>query len=250
MAAAPPLSTVGLPAGSGYTSRSSEREDEPELFGIEDGLLDAAEYIYDAIGWPGVVFLMAVESAAIPFPSEIIMPLAGWLLVKDRGLGFEMLFLAAFYGALGNTIGSLVAYYFGAWGGRPLLERYGRFVFITRRELDWADRWFRRWGEPAVFLSRLMPVIRTFISVPAGVARMNVLRFTALTFAGSYPWSFGLAWAGFALGENWERVGDWLRPVAIPIAVAVALLIAFYLYRRIREVLREGAPALPGEDES
>ena len=249
MAAAPSLSTVGLPPGSSYTWCYSGREDRPELFGIEDRLLDAAEYIYDAIGWPGVIFLMAVESAAIPFPSEIIMPLAGWLLIKERGLGFEMLFLAAFYGALGNTIGSIVAYYAGAWGGRPMLERYGRFVFITRRELDWADRWFRRWGEPAVFISRLLPVIRTFISVPAGVARMNILRFIVLTFAGSYPWSFGLAWAGFALGENWERVSDWLRPVAIPIAVVVVLLIAFYLYRRIREVLRERPTSVPGEDE-
>ena len=208
-----------------------------------------AENIYDAIGWPGVGFLMAVESAAIPFPSEIIMPLAGWLLIKDRGLGFEWLFLAAFYGALGNTIGSIVAYYIGAWGGRPMLERYGRFVFITRRELDWADRWFRRYGERAVFIGRLLPVIRTFISVPAGVARMNILRFTALTFAGSYPWSFGLAWAGYALGDNWERVSDWLRPVAIPITVAIALLIAFFLYRRIREVIRETPAALSGEDE-
>ncbi len=192
---------------------------------------------------------MAVESAAIPFPSEIIMPLAGWLLIKDRGLGFEWLFLAAFYGALGNTICSIVSYYAGAWGGRPMLERYGRFVFITRRELDWADRWFSRYGERAVFISRLLPVIRTFISVPAGVARMNILRFTVLTFSGSFPWSFGLAWGGYSLGEYWERLGDWLRPVAIPIAVAVVLLIVFFLYRRIREVLRETPAALSGEDE-
>lgn len=223
-------------------------EVKPELFGIEDALLDAAEYIYDVIEWPGVVVLMAVESAAIPFPSEIIMPLAGWLLVKDRGLGFEWLFLAAFYGALGNTIGSLVAYYAGAWGGRPFLRRYGRFVFITQRELDWADRWFERYGERAVFVSRLLPVIRTFISVPAGVARMNVWRFTLLTFVGSYPWSLGLAWGGFALGEHWERLTDWFRPVVIPIAIALLLLVVYYLYRRIRETLR-GKPALVGKDE-
>ena len=200
--------------------------------------------------WPGVVFLMAVESAAIPFPSEIIMPLAGWLLVKDRGLGFEWLFLAAFYGALGNTIGSLVAYYAGAWGGRPFLQRYGRYVFITHRELDWADRWFARYGEPAVLVSRLMPVVRTFISVPAGVTRMNVWRFGVLTFAGSYPWSFGLAAGGYALGEHWERLTGWLRPVSLPIAVALALLIAYYLYRRVREVWREEHHILPSEDES
>jgi len=233
----------------GYTGRCGDGEDRPNLFGIEGALLDAAEYIYDAIEWPGVVFLMAVESAAIPFPSEIIMPLAGWLLVKDRGLGFEWLFLAAFYGALGNMIGSLVAYYAGAWGGRPFLRRYGRYIFVTQRELDWADRWFARYGEPAVFVSRMLPVIRTFISVPAGVARMNVWRFGILTFVGSYPWSLALAWGGFALGENWERIGDWLRPVAVPIAVGLVVLAVYYLYRRIREALRDEPATLPGEDE-
>ncbi len=192
---------------------------------------------------------MAVESAAIPFPSEIIMPLAGWFLIEDRGLGMEWLFLAAFYGALGNLIGSLVAYYAGAWGGRPFLNRYGRYIFITQKELDWADRWFARYGEPTVFFSRMLPVVRTFISVPAGVARMNVLRFSVLTFAGSYPWSLGLAWGGFALGDNWENLIDWFRPVSLPIAIVVVLAVAYFLFRRIREVLREEPAALPGEDE-
>jgi membrane protein DedA with SNARE-associated domain len=177
------------------------------------------------------------------------MPLAGWFLIEDRGLGIEWLFLAAFYGALGNTIGSLVAYYAGAWGGRPFLKRYGRFVLISQRELDWADRWFEHYGEPVVFVSRLLPVIRTFISVPAGIARMNVWRFTLLTFAGSYLWSLGLAWGGFALGDNWEKLIDWFRPVTTPIAIVVLLLIAYYLYRRIREALHGEPAALPGEDE-
>jgi len=184
---------------------------------------------------------MAIESACIPFPSEIIMPLAGWILVKDRGHGLEYLLLAGFYGALGNTIGSLIAYYAGAWGGRPLLQRYGRFVLITPREIDMADRFFQRYGEVAVFASRLMPVVRTFISLPAGIARMNVWRFTLLSFAGAYPWSLALAWGGYALGENWERVGDWLRPVSIPIAILVVLLVAYFIYRRIREISADGA---------
>jgi len=169
------------------------------------------------------------------------MPLAGWILVKERGHGLEYLLLAGFYGALGNTIGSLVAYYAGAWGGRPLLQRYGRFVLITPREIDMADRFFQRYGEVAVFASRLMPVVRTFISLPAGIARMNVWRFTLLSFAGAYPWSLALAWAGYALGENWERVGDWLRPVSIPIAIVVVLLVAYFIYRRIREISADGA---------
>jgi membrane protein DedA with SNARE-associated domain len=214
-------------------------EGKRQLFGIEDALLDIATDIYEAIEWPGVVFLMAIESAAIPFPSEIIMPLAGWILIKERGLGAEWLLLAGFYGALGNTIGSLVAYYAGAWGGRPLIQKYGRYVLVTPRELDMADRWFQRHGELAVLVSRMLPVVRTFISVPAGVSRMNVWRFTGLTFVGSFPWSLGLAWGGFVLGENWERLSDYFRPVAIPIAVAILILVAYYFFRRIKELSRQ-----------
>ncbi len=216
--------------------------------GIDEPLLDAARAIYDAIEWPGVVFLMAVESAAIPFPSEIIMPLAGWLLVKEAGHGVEWLLMAAFYGALGNLLGSLVAYGLGSWGGRPLLQRYGRYVLVSQRELEMADAWFQRYGEAAVFFSRLLPVIRTFISVPAGVARMNIWRFSALTFVGSYPWSLALAWGGYLLGENWERLSDWLRPVAIPMAVALVLLVVYYFYRRLRHVLSRRQALAQAED--
>jgi membrane protein DedA with SNARE-associated domain len=204
------------------------------LLGIEDALVEFAENLYDAIGWPGVVFLMAVESACIPFPSEIIMPLAGWFLVDSTG----ELFIAGFFGALGNLLGSLVAYYAGLWGGRPFLLRYGRWVLITPREIDLADRWFSRYGEITVFASRLLPVVRTFISLPAGIARMNVWRFSILTFTGAYLWSLGLAWAGYLLGENWEDISNYLRPVSIPIGVAVLVLGSYFIYRRIREVAR------------
>ncbi|MBI1885032.1 MAG: DedA family protein [Chloroflexi bacterium] len=205
--------------------------------------------MYEWIGWPGVVFLMAVESAAIPFPSEIIMPLAGWFLRKDEGLGPEWLLLAGLFGAMGNTIGSLVAYFAGSLGGRPLLQRYGRYVLISPRELDMADRWFARYGELAVFGSRLLPVIRTFISVPAGVARMNVWRFAALTFIASFPWSLALAGGGYILGENWERLAEWFRPVAIPIAVVSLLAIAWYFYRRWREVTQHPQPSAVASDD-
>ena len=206
------------------------------MFGIEHELLTFAENLYDAIGWPGVVFLMAIESACIPFPSEIIMPLAGWFLIEERGHGLEYLLLAGLYGAIGNTIGSLVAYYAGMWGGRPLLQKYGRYVLITPREIELADRWFSKYGEITVLATRMMPVVRTFISLPAGIARMNVWRFTILSFIGAYPWCLGLAWAGYALGENWEQVGDYLRPVSIPIAVLVVILGAYFVYRRINEI--------------
>ena len=183
---------------------------------------------------------MAIESACIPFPSEVIMPLAGWFLVEDRGHGTEYLFIAGFFGALGNTAGSLIAYYAGRVGGRPLLLKYGRYVLITKREIDWADRWFAKCGEVTVFATRLMPVVRTFISLPAGIARMNVFRFAALSFVGAYLWSVPLAWAGYKLGENWEDILPYFRPVSIPIAMLVATVAAFWLYRRIQEVRRQG----------
>jgi membrane protein DedA with SNARE-associated domain len=192
---------------------------------------------------------MAIESACIPLPSEIIMPLAGWFLVDARGLGVEWLLLAAFCGALGNLIGSLAAYAVGAWGGRPLLLRYGRYLLITRHEVEQAERWFARYGDRAVFISRVLPVIRTFISLPAGIARMNIWRFSILTFVGSFPWSLGLAWAGFILGENWERIRDWMRPADIPILIVLAALVAWYIYRRVRTILREAEPQVSGSEE-
>jgi len=192
---------------------------------------------------------MAIESACIPLPSEIIMPLAGWFLVDDRGLGQQWLLLAAFCGALGNLLGSLIAYAVGAWGGRPLLLRYGRYVLITRHEVEQAERWFARYGDWAVFVSRVLPVVRTFISLPAGIARMNVWRFSILTFVGSFPWSLGLAWAGFVLGENWERIRDWMRPADIPILIVLAALVAWYIYRRVRTVLRDVEPSISGSKE-
>ncbi len=216
---------------------------------IEEQLLDFVQYVYGAIGWPGVVVMMAVESACIPLPSEIIMPLAGWFLIQDRGGGEQWLFLAAFYGALGNLIGSLAAYSAGAWGGRPLLQRFGRYVLISPEEIERAERWFTRYGDRAVFISRVLPVVRTFISLPAGVARMDVRRFAVLSFVGSFPWSLGLAWAGFLLGENWERIREWMRPADIPILIVLVALVAWYVYRRARTVFGPPQASASGSKE-
>lgn len=220
-------------------------KERPLLAGIEQALLDFINATYDTIEWPGVVALMAIESACIPLPSELIMPLAGWMLIKDRGLGFEWLFLAALFGALGNTLGSLVAYYAGAWGGRPLVAKYGKYVLISHHDLDLADRFFQRWGNLAVLGSRLLPVVRTFISLPAGISRMPVGRFTVYTFVGSFGWSLGLAWAGFVLGENWEDLRSWMRPADIPILIIAAILLAWYVYRHIKRAWGE-TPETPG----
>lgn len=190
---------------------------------------------------------MAIESACIPLPSELIMPLAGWMLVKDRGLGPEWLVLAALFGAVGNTIGSLIAYYVGAWGGRPLVAKYGKYVLISHHDLDLADRFFQRWGNLTVFVSRLLPVVRTFISLPAGVSRMPVWQFTGYTFAGSFPWSLGLAWAGYELGENWEDLRDWMRPADIPILIVIVALVAWYVYRHVKRAWAE-VPEAQGTD--
>lgn len=200
---------------------------------IEQQILDFVRHVYGTLGWPGVVALMAVESACIPLPSEIIMPLAGWMLIRDRGQDLSLLLLAGFTGALGNLIGSLAAYAVGAYGGRSALERYGRYILITRHDLDRADRWFARYGDAAIFFSRLLPVVRTFISFPAGVSRMNVWKFSLYTLMGAFPWSLGLAYGGYVLGEHWEQLRAVMRPFDIPIILAILVLAAWYVARHV-----------------
>jgi membrane protein DedA with SNARE-associated domain len=153
------------------------------------------------LGYGGVVLLMAIESACIPLPSEVIMPFSGYLVYTGR---FN-LWLVALAGAIGCVLGSMVAYWVGRVGGRPLIEKYGKYVLVSRHDLDLADRWFTRYGEVIIFASRLLPVVRTFIAFPAGVARMNVPRFIIYTFLGSLPWCLGLAYVGQVLGEQWDK---------------------------------------------
>jgi membrane protein DedA with SNARE-associated domain len=173
-------------------------------------------------GYLGVVLLMTIESACIPLPSEIIMPFAGFLVYK----GELNLFLVATAGALGCNLGSVIAYEIGCYGGRPLVERYGSHIFLGKHELELAERFFQRFGAAAVFFGRLLPVIRTFIALPAGIARMPRLRFHLYTFAGSWPWCFALAWVGMKLGEQWDkdpRLKQWFHRLD---AVIVLVLLA------------------------
>ena len=209
------------------------------MLGIENWFLEIITNVYGAMGWPGVVFLMGVESAAIPFPSELIMPLAGWLLIEAKGDSAWMVLLAGFYGALGNLLGAWVASWISYKAGRTLLEKYGRYVLITQHEVDRAEEWFQKYGELAVFASRMLPVVRTFISVPAGIARMNFWRFSFYTFVGSYPWSLGLAYGGFKLGENWEHMRQVMRPFDFPIAGIIAVAVAWFIYHRIKTIRNE-----------
>lgn len=156
--------------------------------------------IISQIGYPGVALLMAIESACIPLPSEIIMPFAGYLVYTER---FHLLWVAT-AGAIGCNLGSAVAYWVGAYGGRPLVERYGAYILLNRRDLDRTTFFFERYGSITVLLARLLPVIRTFIALPAGIAKMPQLRFHIYTFIGSWPWCFVLAYAGMKLGNAWD----------------------------------------------
>ena len=205
---------------------------------IEHSLLDFIQSAYNSLGWPGVILLMAIESACIPLPSELIMPLAGWFLGSDKGHGIAWVFFLGFLGALGNLLGSLVAYYVGAKGGRPLLDRYGKYLLISRHELDLVDRWFTRYGERVAFFSRLLPVVRTFISLPAGISRMNLVKFSVFTFLGAYPFSLGLAYGGYKLGEHWEDLRNAMRPFEIPIIIVIVGLVIWYVWRHWKRAWR------------
>jgi membrane protein DedA with SNARE-associated domain len=197
------------------------------LFGFISSLIAVA-------GYGGIVILMAIESACIPLPSELIMPFAGYLVYQ----GAMNLLLVATAGAIGCNVGSLIAYEIGSYGGRPLVERYGSWILMGRRELDWADRFFARWGNSAVFIGRLLPVIRTFIALPAGISRMPRLRFHVYTFLGSWPWCFALAWLGMKLGENWRVVGKYLHKFDAVILVALVAGFAWFAWSHWQNRIR------------
>jgi membrane protein DedA with SNARE-associated domain len=186
-----------------------------------------------ALGYGGIVLLMAIESACIPLPSEIIMPFSGYLV----STGELNLWGVATAGAIGCVLGSLVAYWVGMYGGRPFIEKYGRYILLSRHDLDIADRWFAKYGEVIVFVSRLLPAIRTFIAFPAGVARMNLSRFVIYTFAGSLPWCLALAYVGQKLGEQWDqdpRLKMWFHRFDFLIGIAAVLFVGWWIWRHVK----------------
>jgi membrane protein DedA with SNARE-associated domain len=191
-----------------------------------------------ATGYGGIVILMTIESACIPLPSELIMPFAGYLVFD----GTMRLLWVATAGAIGCNLGSLIAYEIGCYGGRPLVERYGRWILLGRRELDWADRFFARWGYLAVLIARLLPVVRTFIALPAGIARMPRLRFHVYTFLGSWPWCFALAWLGMKLGENWRDLGKYFHKADDVILALLVIGIVWFVRSHWRNRIRVAAP--------
>ncbi len=208
------------------------------LEAIDAIVIPFLEALYERFGYVGVVIAMAIESAAIPLPSELILPFAGWSVSK--GLTEPLTsspwsyWGAVVAGVVGNTVGSLASYAIGAYGGRPLVERYGKYVLISAHDLELADRWFARYGEATVFFSRMLPIVRTFISVPAGIARMPLWRFTLFSILGAIPWVMLLVWGGMQLGDHWLELKHNLRGLDYLIAAVILLGVGLFVWRHVR----------------
>jgi membrane protein DedA with SNARE-associated domain len=205
--------------------------------------------LYGAVGYLGVMIAMAIESAMIPLPSELILPYAGFLVsdpnqVEPLTHGPWSFWIVVIVATIGNTIGSLIAYAIGAWGGRPFLERWGRYLLIRPHEIEVAERFFERYGSATAFFSRLLPIVRTFISFPAGVARMPLGRFVAYSTAGAFIWSTVLVFAGVQLGARWQDIRHALQPFDLLIAVGVVALVVLFIWWRLgRPGWRRGTAA-------
>ena len=202
---------------------------------IIDILADVVVRTIDFLGYPGVFFLMLVESCGIPMPSEIIMPFSGFLVAEGK-MNF---WAVSFVGAFANLAGSLIAYWIGLKGGRALIEKWGKYILISKRDLDLADRWFMRFGNLTVFFGRLLPVVRTYISFPAGVAKMEMKRFSLYTFAGALLWSILFTWLGVKMGDNWEQIREKLHNFDLAIVVLIAIGITWYVWRHIKHRVRQ-----------
>ena len=202
--------------------------------------------MYDAVGYVGVALAVALETIVAPIPSEVILPMAGWKVSQsaaDAGilepltrLGWNIPLAVAFATA-GSVVGAVAGYGIGAWGGRPILNRWGRYVGIGADDLDRADRWFERWGSWAVFLGRMVPLVRTFVSYPAGISRMPMGRFILFSTLGSLPWNLALIYAGFLVGENYPQIEAAIKPYeyvvyAVVLFGIVALAVRWYLGKR------------------
>ena len=207
------------------------------LKSLEDALIEFLTNFYHNVGWAGVVAMMAIESMMIPLPSEIIMPLAGWLLVTtaagDAPVWLQLA-MSGLAGGLGCLIGSVIAYWIGVWGGRPLVIKYGKYVLINAHHLEVSERFLARWGALTSFISRLLPVVRTFVSLPLGVARSPFVAFSILTFVGSFLWSIVLAWIGHLLGPKFMEIRTSIGWIDYPIIVVILLLVGWFVFSALK----------------
>ncbi len=206
---------------------------------IAEFLSNFIMHFISSIGYTGVFVLMTLESAALPVPSEVVMPFAGYVVYQAHQGVFNVL-LVSIVGALGCTAGSLISYYVGLKGGRPLIEKYGRYVLIEKRRVELAETWFKKYGDRAVFFSRLLPVVRTFISLPAGIGRYDLKKLVAFSFIGSLPWCFALAYVGFSLGPFWEKIIGFFDSLDIIVVAAVIMIILYYW--KLKKILQNVYP--------
>jgi membrane protein DedA with SNARE-associated domain len=205
---------------------------------IDEIVIPFLNSLYGSVGYVGVMLAMAIESAMVPLPSELILPYAGFLVsdlsqVEPITGGAWNYWIVVVVATIGNTLGSLVAYAIGAWGGRPFLERYGKYLLIRPHEIELADHFFQRYGAATAFFSRLLPIVRTFISFPAGVARMPIWTFIVYSTAGAFLWSMLLVFAGMQLGANWVSIRHALQPFDLLIAVAVVAGVLLFIWWRL-----------------
>ena len=196
--------------------------------------------VISAGGYAGIALLMGIESACIPLPSEIIMPFAGYLVHT----GQLKLLLVATAGAIGCNLGSIPAYWLGAWGGRPAVERFGKYILLSRHDLDRTEHFFQRYGGITVLIARLLPVVRTFIALPAGIAKMPQLRFHIYTFVGSWPWCYALAYVGMKLGDHWDsdpRFKEIFHRFHLAVEVALLAGIVWFVWTHWKDRIRTEA---------
>lgn len=205
---------------------------------METILSHLAQFVVNIIslfGYFGVFLAMAIESACIPLPSEIILPFTGYMVY----LGRFSLWQATIAATLGNLFGALIAYYIGLWGGRPFIKRFGRYIFIHERELSNAENLFERRGEVTVFIGRLLPVVRTFISLPAGIARMNAVKMAIYTVAGALPWCLMLIIIGKKLGENWNTLKPLFHRLDLVVGILIIILLGYGIYKHRKSLSLE-----------
>lgn len=205
---------------------------------ITDVLMTLITNLYVSTGLLGIALAMAIESCCIPLPSEIVMPLAGFMISQGKLLPgvnpIVSMCLVALAGAIGCLLGSMLAYYIGYKGGRPLMLKYGRYVLISQHDADKADAFFKRWGSPTAFFSRLLPVVRTYISLPAGISKMPFIRFCIYSFLGSLPWCLLLAYLGTLLGDNFETLSPIFHGADVVILVLLVVLVVLYVWRHVK----------------
>lgn len=216
------------------------------MAGLEQHILTLIKHFLGAVGYPGIFVLMAIEGFGIPIPSELTMPFSGFLSSTAGGNKF-VLPLAVAAGAAGEVTGGVIAYFVGFFGGRPVLNRYGKIVLLGEEELERGGSWFAKYGDWIVLVTRLLPAIRSFIALPAGVVRMPFWRFLVYSSVGSVIWCTGLAIIGHQLGQHWQSVSNDLRRYDVVIAVVVVLLIAYAAYLRVAHNRRSASVAPPEE---